>query len=83
MRTAIKYTVAEKQSARSLRKEHCQCHAHNYQPPTALLLAAGLGKIRDVPEKRLAEIGVRKRKAGTRVNVSKPIHDMLKVRSFG
>nr|DAE30308.1 MAG TPA: hypothetical protein [virus sp. ct5rm7] len=46
-------------------KGHCQCHAHNHQPPTALLLAAELGKVRDVPEKRLAEIGVRKRRAKT------------------
>lgn len=32
-----------------------------------LQLAAGLGKIRDVPEKRLAEIGVKQRRATTRV----------------
>ena len=31
-----------------------------------LQLAAGLGKIRDVPEKRLAEIGVKQRRATTR-----------------
>jgi hypothetical protein len=49
-----------------LRKEHCQCYAHNHQPPTALLLAAGLEKIRNVPEKRLAEIGVKQRRATTR-----------------
>ena len=67
VRTEIKCTVAEKQSARSLRKEHCQCYAHNHQPPTALLLAAGLEKIRNVPEKRLAEIGVKQRRATTRV----------------
>ena len=50
-----------------MRKEHCQCYAHNHQPPTALLLAAGLEKIRNVPEKRLAEIGVKQRRATTRV----------------
>lgn len=32
-----------------------------------LQLAAGLGKIRDVPEKRLAEIGVKQRRATTRM----------------
>lgn len=32
-----------------------------------LQLAAGLGKIRDVPEKRPAEIGVKQRSATTRV----------------
>ena len=32
-----------------------------------LQLAARLGKIRDVPEKRLAEIGVKQRRATTRV----------------
>lgn len=44
-----------------------------------LQLAAGLGKIRDVPEKRLAEIGVKQRRATTRVMRD----DMPKMRSFG
>ncbi|MCD8252749.1 MAG: hypothetical protein LUD40_12495 [Phocaeicola dorei] len=53
--------MRKKQSARNLRKEYCQCYTHNHQPSTARMLSAALEKVRDVPKKRLAEMGVSER----------------------
>ncbi|WP_303035514.1 hypothetical protein [Bacteroides acidifaciens] len=39
-----------------MRKEHCQCHAHNHQPPTARMLAAPLEKTGDVPKKHPSKL---------------------------
>nr|DAI79936.1 MAG TPA: hypothetical protein [Caudoviricetes sp.]DAS39231.1 MAG TPA: hypothetical protein [Bacteriophage sp.] len=58
--------MQEKHPARSLRKGYCQCYAHNHQPPTARMCAAVLQKIRGVPKKHSAEIGVSRDCAMTR-----------------
>jgi hypothetical protein len=48
--------MQEKQPARGLRKEYCQCYTHNHQPPSPQMLAAALEKMRDVPKKRLLKV---------------------------